>query len=475
MISSPTDFPQLDVAAEWDRLNSSLHDLIDRGLVSLTKLPDATLASLQRPLRLSQYNIFHFIGHGGFDEQSQDGALVLEDAKGRGHLVSGQDLGIMVSGHRALRLVILNACEGARSSTSDPFAGVAQALIQQAIPAVIAMQFEITDDAAITFAHEFYGALADGYPVDATLAESRRAIFAQGNEFEWATPVLYMRSPNGQLFRLTRRSSLALEEAGERETAQRVGTEHADVERAERELAEHDRAQRHGAAIERAERAPGESADVSRPDRAELGAASVEPARLPGAAPARERPAGRSWPRRHARLTLGAMVIAIVASGAIIATQVAGGGQPRTTGSDPEYQALLKLLPASIQPRCQDGRNVAGQNWMIKGSGALAQCTSNDFPYYLTYGLWPSPSGARDFAAYGLGSDVVPCATSTIKAMKTILPRATRTCGDQRSGNDKGIFMVWNENGSRVAAWFWWSTQNQGDALNHLQTVAQAS
>ena len=33
-----------------------------------------------------------------------------------------------------------------------------------------------------------------------------RAIFAQGNEVEWATPVLYMRSPNGQLFRLARKA-----------------------------------------------------------------------------------------------------------------------------------------------------------------------------------------------------------------------------------------------------------------------------
>jgi CHAT domain len=241
MISSPTDFPQLDVAAEWDRLNSALHDLIERGLVSLTRLPSASLGSLQRPLRLSQYHIFHFIGHGGFDEQAQDGALLLEDARGRGRLVSGQDLGVMLTGHRSLRLVILNACEGARSSSSDPFAGVAQTLIQQAIPAVIAMQFEITDDAAITFAHEFYGAVADGYPVDAALAESRRAIFAQGNEFEWATPVLYMRSPNGQLFRLARTSPEALQEAAERqvrEQAEKEAAEQRAREQAERQARE---------------------------------------------------------------------------------------------------------------------------------------------------------------------------------------------------------------------------------------------
>ena len=52
----------------------------------------------------------------------------------------------------SLRLAILNACEGGRTSRLDPFAGSAQTLVQQGIPAVIAMQFEIADDVASTFA-----------------------------------------------------------------------------------------------------------------------------------------------------------------------------------------------------------------------------------------------------------------------------------------------------------------------------------
>jgi CHAT domain len=274
MISSPTDFPQLDVAAEWNRLDSSLHDLIERGLVSLTRLPNATLAGLQRPLRLGQYHIFHFVGHGGFDAQSQDGALVLEDDRGRGRLVSGQDLGVMLTGHRSLRLVVLNACEGARSSSSDPFSGVAQTLIQQAIPAVIAMQFEITDDAAITFAHEFYGAVADGYPVDAALAESRRAIFARGNEFEWATPVLYMRSPNGQLFRLTRTSPAALREAAEREAAEQRARDQAEREAAEQRA--RDQAERDAAEQRARDQAERDAAEQQARDQAERDAAEQQ-------------------------------------------------------------------------------------------------------------------------------------------------------------------------------------------------------
>jgi hypothetical protein len=65
---------------------------------------------------------------------------------------------------------------------------------------VIAMQFEIADEVAGTFAHEFYGALSDGYPIDAALTEARKAIFATGRDVEWGTPVLYLRAPDGRIF-----------------------------------------------------------------------------------------------------------------------------------------------------------------------------------------------------------------------------------------------------------------------------------
>jgi tetratricopeptide (TPR) repeat protein len=206
IISSPLDYPGLAVEQEWSALQASVADLQQAGLVELELLETPTLGALQRQLRRGDYHILHFIGHGAYDRGMQDGLLVLEDDQRRGRPVSGQDLGMLLHDHASLRLVILNACEGARTGTDDPFAGVAQSLVQQGIPAVIAMQFEITDAAAITFAHEFYRATADGYPVDASLAEARKVMFAdsRGNGLEWGTPVLYMRSPDGQIFDVQR-------------------------------------------------------------------------------------------------------------------------------------------------------------------------------------------------------------------------------------------------------------------------------
>jgi CHAT domain len=200
MISSPSDYPQLDVERESAKMNEALADPIQRGLVTVERQEDATLSELQRRLRKGQYHIFHFVGHGGFDEQAQDGILVLEDQENRGRRVSAQFLGTLLHDHRPLRLAILNACEGGRASRADLFAGTAQSLVQQGIPAVIAMQFEVTDEAAICFTHEFYVAIAGGYPVDGALAEARKAIFAGVSEIEWGTPILYMRSPDGRIF-----------------------------------------------------------------------------------------------------------------------------------------------------------------------------------------------------------------------------------------------------------------------------------
>jgi len=202
MISSPEGFPKLNVEEEWRRLSNALAPLLRRGLVTLERLKSPTLSALQQHLRRGEYHIFHFVGHGKFSEHKQDGMLLLEEENGHGRPVSGQYLGTVLHDHRSLRLVVLNACEGARTSQEDPYAGVAQTLVLQGIPAVIAMQFEIVETAAITFAQEFYGAVADGFPVDAAVSEARKAIFATGNDVEWGTPVLYMRTPQGVIFEI---------------------------------------------------------------------------------------------------------------------------------------------------------------------------------------------------------------------------------------------------------------------------------
>jgi CHAT domain len=237
MISAPSDVSELQGEEEWVKLNDALSDLVRQGMVQVDRTEAGTLSALQRPLRNSDYHVLHFVGHGGFDEQAQDGALALEGADRKTRLATGRDLWVMLQAHRSLRLVVLNACEGARSARDDPFGGVAQALVRLGVPAVIAMQFEISDLAALMFSQSFYQAIADGLPVDVAAVEARIAMFAGGNEVEWATPVLYLRSPDGRVFtrnRLSEAERLAREQAERLAREQREQAEREAQERRER-------------------------------------------------------------------------------------------------------------------------------------------------------------------------------------------------------------------------------------------------
>jgi hypothetical protein len=92
MIASPHDYAPLNVEREWNKLRTAVADLERRGLVTLDRLQSPTLAELRRQLRRREYHIFQFVGHGAFNEDSQDGVLVLEDEDQRGRRISSLDL-----------------------------------------------------------------------------------------------------------------------------------------------------------------------------------------------------------------------------------------------------------------------------------------------------------------------------------------------------------------------------------------------
>lgn len=201
MISAPKDYPPLDIEGERQKILSALNDLIHSKNASVEFLEGGGLDDLQGLLRKHSFHVFHYVGHGAFDEIAEDGRILVEDEQGSGISVSGTVLGNLLQDHFSLRLVVLNTCEGARSSRTDPFASVATSLVQTGIPCVVAMQFEVTDQAAIAFSKEFYRAIADNYPIDAAVSEARKAMnYSVLNNVEWGTPVLYMRAQDGMIF-----------------------------------------------------------------------------------------------------------------------------------------------------------------------------------------------------------------------------------------------------------------------------------
>ena len=91
-IAAPEDLVELDVDEEWLRLREAVADLENQGVIALERLDHANLPELQHALRRAEYHIFHFVGHGGFDERLKDGVLVMEGPEGRGVVVGANVL-----------------------------------------------------------------------------------------------------------------------------------------------------------------------------------------------------------------------------------------------------------------------------------------------------------------------------------------------------------------------------------------------
>jgi tetratricopeptide (TPR) repeat protein len=189
----------LNDANERQNLRDAFEDQLTEGSVHL-EFVAPTYDALSKALRDAEYHVFHFIGHGSFDAKNNQGCLYFANKEP----VDGVRLGALLhpqDGH-SVRLAVLNACEGALSADQGLFTGVAGHLLAQGVPAVIAMQSEISDTVAIKFTDVFYEELAHGASIGRSIYEVRNSLQDLGS-LEWGLPVLLMRG-EGQL--LARRS-----------------------------------------------------------------------------------------------------------------------------------------------------------------------------------------------------------------------------------------------------------------------------
>jgi len=195
--------PGLETERESEEIAEALAELEAAGRIVVDRMRASSLSELDARLRTGgPYHVFHFIGHGVFEHELDGGALVLEGEEGGEQRVGGERLGALLRAHPSLRLVVLNTCDGARSGSGETFAGPAQSLVRRGVPAVLAMQCEISDRAAVLFARHFYAALAAGEAVESAAVAARRRLYFEGHEVEWATPTLYLRAADGHLFEL---------------------------------------------------------------------------------------------------------------------------------------------------------------------------------------------------------------------------------------------------------------------------------
>ena len=196
----------LDTEAEREILEETTRDFVQQGALKVTWLDgNVTREQLSNAMLEEHYHIFHFIGHGDFKDDKPvlkiNGVAKSEDAIDRHWLAR------LFSNHLTMKLVVLNSCKGATLSSAKSFLGMAPQLVEQGIPAVIAMQYSIYDDESLCFANTFYHSLLRSPElgrVDVAVSRARNALWMNfENRRAVGVPVLYMRAPDGVLFHVT--------------------------------------------------------------------------------------------------------------------------------------------------------------------------------------------------------------------------------------------------------------------------------
>ncbi len=199
VMSRPRDLPQLEADQERQNISAALGG-VSSDLLHIEWMDGDRWQDLRSKLKAEPFHILHFIGHGGFDEDTQSGYIELTDDKGEALRVQAGDLARFVQDNPYLKLVVLNACESATTGEDGVFSSTAAKLMRAGIPAVVAMQYEITDPAAIAFSFSFYEAIAHGLPLDQAVTRARQDVKILTGSLEWATPVLFLASPETQIF-----------------------------------------------------------------------------------------------------------------------------------------------------------------------------------------------------------------------------------------------------------------------------------
>lgn len=227
VVAQPLGLAHLSADEEREIITSGFRRLIEAGLASVEVLLDATPGLLHQALETGEYDVLHFIGHGEYDANADIGYLVFEDEEGGIQKVDARILQQIIC-RRNIRLVFLNACESGEGGHADFNRGVAPALVQAGVPAVIGNQYSVLDVSATAFARHLYHALAQGRTIGDAVREARVAVnyLIPGEAIDWAVPVLFARDPTEQICAERGVPEVERERAAERKRTYRRATLH---------------------------------------------------------------------------------------------------------------------------------------------------------------------------------------------------------------------------------------------------------
>ncbi len=154
----------------------------------------ATKPGLLKDFSSGDFDVLHYAGHAFFDPAKplRSGIICAGD-----QVLSGAEL---VSLARLPNLVFFNACESGRTRKAKPDKpvrkrieeniGLAEAYLRGGVANYIGTYWPVNDDAAMTFAEEFYTKVINGTSLGEALLQGRQKVEALGSA-DWADYVLY--------------------------------------------------------------------------------------------------------------------------------------------------------------------------------------------------------------------------------------------------------------------------------------------
>jgi hypothetical protein len=205
VIANPSDlhaygFARIDVEGETRR---ALESLAGIKVIKLAAGGTATLEQMLEHLGVwPGFDIVYLVCHGRLVENEP--WLWLERPNGETHRVSGEELSVRLGGlSRTPSLVVLASCQSAGevgpfpSGDAGALAGVGPRLTAQGVPAVLAMQGDVTMHTLERFAPAFFRALMQSGHIDQAVSIARSAIL---DRHDWWVPVLFTRLKGGRVW-----------------------------------------------------------------------------------------------------------------------------------------------------------------------------------------------------------------------------------------------------------------------------------
>jgi hypothetical protein len=205
--ADPPDQTLVNWPAVKESLEQSFAGQLPHDKFDIDIFGEITPARLAYSVQQSQYEIFHFCGHGMVEDGI--GRLILHNSRNESSYISCEDLLVILRGC-GIRLVIFSACNTSAGNFNDKFAVIAEALIREGIPAVVANQFPIPNETIPFFIGPLYTELLRSGDIDKAVSKGRimlRTLLApadlaqsQKAVLDWGIPTLYRHIDGAKVF-----------------------------------------------------------------------------------------------------------------------------------------------------------------------------------------------------------------------------------------------------------------------------------